>query len=114
MYGREKNYTGGYDVGAGIDYTIKGTPLNIGVGYMWAVTGARPSALDQINDDLNYHFVGCGVSLSFIEKLKLTLAFGYVQYITTDINHGTLFRVSPAKYYKKGFDGAIGLTYKAI
>ena len=114
MNGRERNYIGGYNIGAGIDYTFKAVPINIGCGYLWTATGARPSALDQIHDDINFHAVGCGVSYLFTEKMKLTLAFAYTHYIPTDINHGTLLRVAPAKYYRKGYDGAIGFTYKAI
>jgi opacity protein-like surface antigen len=114
MRGREKNFTGGYDVGGGIDYTITAVPINIGAGYQWSATGARPSALSQFNDDVNYHTVGAGISYLFDGKMKLTLAFAYSHYITTDINKGTMFRFNPAKYYREGYFGAIGFTHKVL
>jgi hypothetical protein len=116
MKQREKGYTGGYDVGMGLDYTFKQIPLNIGIGYLWAFEGARPSIQDQLNEELDQHNWSIGFTWTFKHDIKLTIAEIFSLYVPENVNRGAItgLRLIPAKFYKQSYDTAIGLTYKVL
>ena len=113
---KEKGYTGGYDVGLGLDYTFKQVPLNIGIGYVWSFEGARPSIQDQLNEELDMHNWSIGFSWTFNKIVTLTIAEVFSLYVPENVNRGatTALKFLPVKFYKHSFDTAIGITYKAI
>ncbi|MBN2159265.1 MAG: hypothetical protein JW807_07705 [Spirochaetes bacterium] len=113
---KEKNYTGGYDVGIGLDYTFKNVPLNIGVGYLYAFTGCRPSAQSQMGEDLNASHLGFGFSVNITENIKLTLGEIISFYTPTDVNAGQTSQLKflPARFYKDSYDTGIGITAKVL
>ncbi len=112
--GRERGYTGGYDAGLGLDYTFKGTPVNIGIGYLWAFQGARPSSQDQLHEELNSHSASLGFTFALSEKVKLTISEVYTRYVPENVNAGALsaLRFIPARFYKDSYLTAVGLTVK--
>ncbi len=114
LKGVEKGYTGGWDAGLGLDYTIKGTPLNIGIGYLYGFSGVRPTSQSQLNEDLNTHSGSIGFTFNFNEDIKLTLAEQYAYYVPTNVNKAGMgaLRYLPAKFYKQSFNTAIGVTSK--
>jgi len=113
--GKEKGYIGGYDVGLGLDYTLKAIPLNIGAGYLYANSGARPSGRDQMWEELNYHDVGIGLSYSFLNNtLKITVAEKLTFFEPENVNKGQMIRVLPVRVYKFGTNTSIGISYKVI
>lgn len=112
--GKEKSYTDGYEIGAGLDYTFESMPLNIGCGYVYTYGGARPSGQSQIAELPNGHTFGAGLSYTFVKKVKATFALGYIYFEPADINRGTMLRFLPARLYKKGYNLAIGLECKVI
>jgi long-chain fatty acid transport protein len=116
MKQREKGYTGGYDVGIGLDYTFKQIPLNIGIGYLWAFEGARPSIQDQLNEELDQHNWSIGFTWTFKHDIKLTIAEIFSLYVPENVNRGAItgLRLIPAKFYKQSYDTAIGITYKVL
>lgn len=113
---KEKGYTGGYDVGLGLDYTFKQVPLNIGIGYLWSFEGARPSIQDQLNEELDMHNWSIGFTWTFKHDIKLTIAEVFSLYVPENVNKGatTALKFIPVKFYKHSFDTAIGITYKAL
>jgi hypothetical protein len=113
---KEKGYTGGYDVGLGLDYTFKQVPLNIGIGYLWSFWGSRPSIQDQLNEELDMHNWSIGFSWTFNKIVTLTIAEVFSLYVPENVNKGatTGLRFLPAKFYKQSYATAIGITYKAI
>jgi hypothetical protein len=113
--GKEEGYTGGYDLGFGLDYTFKDFPLNIGAGYLFNNSGARPSGRDQMWEELNAHNVSAGLSYSFLNNtLKLTVAELLSFYTPEDVNKGSMLRILPARVTKTSYNTAIGISYKAI
>jgi hypothetical protein len=70
--GKEKGYTGRYDLGIGLDYTFNAFPLDIGEGYLFNNSGARPGGRDQLREELNANNVSAGLPSS-TRKLVLTL-----------------------------------------
>lgn len=110
----EKGFTGGIDTGVGLDYTFKDVPLNVGVGYLFSTDGARPSAKNQLNEELDSHSVSLGFSWTFNNVVKLTLAEIYSHYMPANVNEGstTVLRLIPATMYKESFNTAIGVSAK--
>ena len=119
LKGNEKNYAGGYDLSVGFDYTLSAIPLSIGCGYLYAESGARPSARSQTDEALDSHSVGAGFSYKIGENYKLTLATIYSYYVPENVNKGQRNKLSalaffPARYKKVSYDVAIGLTAKVM
>jgi len=121
LKGNEKNYAGGYDLSVGLDYTLSAIPLSIGCGYLYAESGARPSARNQTDEALDSHSVGAGFSYKIAENYKLTLATIYSYYVPENVNKGqrnakipSTLAIIPARYKKVSYDVAIGLTAKVM
>ncbi len=112
MKGRERGYTGGIDAGVGFDYTIVPLLLNIGTGYLFSYTGARPSAQSQLDDGLDSHSVSLGFSLFVGGGMHLTIAEVYTYYIPANVNRGqsNILRLLPAVIHRQSFNTAVGLT----
>ncbi|MBN2159266.1 MAG: hypothetical protein JW807_07710 [Spirochaetes bacterium] len=114
MNGIEESYTGGYDIGIGLDYTFRDVPVNIGCGYTFAEEGARPSAQSQLDESINSHNIGCGISYTFNRTLTLTIAHVFTRYVPEDVNKGQMTRLFPVTYNKMSFNLAIGITWKVF
>ncbi len=112
MKGREKGYTGGIDAGIGFDYTIEPIMLNIGTGYLYSNTGARPTAQSQLDDGLNSHSVSLGFSLFVGRGMQLTIAEVYTYYVPANVNRGqsNILKLLPAVVHRQSFNTAVGLT----
>jgi hypothetical protein len=116
MKGKEKGYTGGIDTGIGIDYTFRKVPLNIGAGYLYNESGARPSARSQMSEELDSHNVGFGISYKFNDDIMLTIALGYAYAAPANVNRGQAngLRLLPVLMHKEAYLAAIGLTCKVL
>jgi long-subunit fatty acid transport protein len=117
--GQEKSYTTGFDLSAGVDYTLKAIPLNIGIGYTYSYIGARPSARSQMNEVLDFHGFSGGFTYAFTDRVKLTLGYMYLHYVPTNVNKGNSMANLPVKafggvFHKEGHFAGIGVEYKAI
>ncbi len=113
--GKEKGYIGGYDAGLGLDYTFKSFPLNIGAGYLYSNSGARPSGRDQMWEELNSHSVSAGLSYSFLNNtLKITVAEWLAFFTPEDVNKGQMIKFLPARLHKMGYYTALGISYKVL
>jgi long-subunit fatty acid transport protein len=116
---QEKSYTTGFDLSAGVDYTLKAIPLNIGVGYQFSYIGARPSARSQMNSVLDFHGISCGLTYGFTDRLKGTLSYMHIHYVPTNVNKGNSMGNLPVKafggdFLKEADAVAVGFEYKAI
>ena len=116
---QEKNFTTGFDLTAGVDYTLKAIPLNIGIGYGYSYMGARPSAQSQLNELLNHHFFSVGLSYAFTERVKLSLGYIFGYYEPENVNAGNSMSNLPVKmfggkFHKQAHVVGIGVEYKAI
>lgn len=114
MKGRERGYAGGIDAGIGFDYTIEPILLNIGAGYLYSTTGARPSARSQRDDGLDSHSASLGASMYIGAGMTLTVAEVYTYYVPANVNRGqnNVLRLFPAVIQRQSFNTAIGLTSK--
>jgi long-subunit fatty acid transport protein len=117
--GQERSYTTGFDLSAGVDYTLTAIPLNIGVGYQYTYIGARPSARSQLNSVLDFHGISCGLTYAFTDRLKGTLSYMHIHYVPTNVNKGNSMGNLPVKafggdFYKEADAVAVGFEYKAI
>ncbi|MBN1495780.1 MAG: hypothetical protein JXA07_03370 [Spirochaetes bacterium] len=117
--GKEKNHVTGYDLSCGVDYTFAQVPINIGIGYTWNFMGSRASVRSQTNESLDHHDIGGGISYTFKNNLKLTVAYIFLYYVPLNVNKGYSMvnlpvNLFPGDFNKQAHQAGIGVEYKIL
>lgn len=112
--GVEKSFAGGWDAGLGLDYTFKNAPFNIGIGYLYSYTGARPSGQNQLTEELKRISGGIGLTWFINDKNKLTLSQMVTYFVPENVNAGatSIIRFIPATIHKMAYVTFLALTTK--
>lgn len=69
-------YGPGFEVGLGAESRVIPKRLTLNAGYMYGRNGQEQKVVDEFNYKLDYHQIGIGGTLHFIEQLNLS--FGYL------------------------------------